>query len=165
MLNWEKRSREIAYLLNPAFCSAVLAIAVDEYYKKSMKDFPFVLSYITLPLLLHKPTRIKIPSSTHLTFSAWLENYPVVRIDYYKNILELKSYINEAILFGSKNGVLEIVNDGIKSHLKLNNKLRAFMNEESQEMKDFFTKSSILGKWFGNLDSPSLIYSLLEIIP
>lgn len=165
MLNWEKRSKEIAYLINPAFCSTLLAIAVDEYYKKSTKDFPFTLAYIVLPLLLHKPTRIKIPTTTHSTFSTWLENYPIVRIDYYKNILELKTYINEAILFGSNNGVLKIVDDSIKSNLRLNAKLRAFMNEESIEIKDFFTKSSILGKWFGNLDSPSLIYSLLEIIP
>ena len=62
MRNWNQRTREIAYLLNPAFCGRLLYAAIKEYEKKTSHEFPFPLTYLILPLVLHKQTRDAINS-------------------------------------------------------------------------------------------------------
>jgi hypothetical protein len=71
MDNWNTRIPEIAYLLNPAFCAAIIYIAIFEYQKKSTGAFPFTLSYLLLPIILHKNTRERVSSRTNM--ATWLQ--------------------------------------------------------------------------------------------
>ena len=66
MQEWKMRTREIAYLLNPAFCGRILYTTIRAYNEKSHRAFPFPLVYLVLPLVLHKETRAIISSRTHL---------------------------------------------------------------------------------------------------
>ena len=54
MQEWKMRTREIAYLLNPAFCGRILYTTIRAYNEKSHRAFPFPLVYLVLPLVLHK---------------------------------------------------------------------------------------------------------------
>ena len=66
MKSWNERTREVAYLLNPAFCGRLLYAAIKEYERKTQHAFPFPLVYLVLPLVLHKQTRTRISSRTQL---------------------------------------------------------------------------------------------------
>lgn len=50
MQEWKMRTREIAYLLNPAFCGRILYTTIRAYNEKSHRAFPFPLIYLVLPL-------------------------------------------------------------------------------------------------------------------
>ena len=54
MKSWNMRTHEVAFLLNPAFCGRVLYSTIKTYNDKTCRAFPFPLSYLILPLVLHK---------------------------------------------------------------------------------------------------------------
>lgn len=64
--SWNKRTREVAYLFNPAFCGRMLYSAIKVYGIKTKRAFPFPLVYLVLLLVLHKETRANINSRTQL---------------------------------------------------------------------------------------------------
>lgn len=51
MNSWNKRTREVAHLLNPAFCGRMLYSAINAYSIKTKRAFPFPLVYLVLPLV------------------------------------------------------------------------------------------------------------------
>ena len=53
MQPWSKRVVEEANLFNPAFGAVLLAKAADEFTKKSHQPFPFALTFLVLPIVLH----------------------------------------------------------------------------------------------------------------
>lgn len=77
MNSWNKRTREVAYLLNPAFCGRMLYSAINAYSIKTKRAFPFPLVYLVLPLVLHKETRANINSRTQLHL--WVQQHPTER--------------------------------------------------------------------------------------
>lgn len=78
MDSWEKRSPEVANLLNPAFCAVILYATVAEYQKKAKSGVPFPLLYLLLPIVLHQGTRSRINSKTNMV--VWLQRNPDVLI-------------------------------------------------------------------------------------
>ena len=95
MQEWKMRTREIAYLLNPAFCGRILYTTIRAYNEKSHRAFPFPLVYLVLPLVLHKETRAIISSRTHLHI--WAQQNPQLLIDFPQRARELIPITNEAV--------------------------------------------------------------------
>ena len=95
MQEWKMRTREIAYLLNPAFCGRILYTTIRAYNEKSHRAFPFPLVYLVLPLVLHKETRAIISSRTHLHI--WVQQNPQLLIDFPRRASELIPITNEAV--------------------------------------------------------------------
>ena len=87
MNSWNKRTREVAYLLNPAFCGRMLYSAINAYSIKTKRAFPFPLVYLVLPLVLHKETRANINSRTQLHL--WVQQHPQLLIDFPQRTTEL----------------------------------------------------------------------------
>ena len=77
---WSRRTPEVAYLLNPAFCGIILYSSIKEYNKVLHKAFPFPLIYLVLPLVLHRQTRINISSRTQLI--VWIHKNAKLLIDF-----------------------------------------------------------------------------------
>jgi hypothetical protein len=56
-LSWSDRPTEEARNLNPAFCGELISRAVSEYFRIRRQPFALALSFVVLPLALHKPTK------------------------------------------------------------------------------------------------------------
>ena len=70
MRSWENRSKEIAYLLNPAYCGKILYSSIKKYNETSLKgDFPFALIYLVLPLMLYPQAPEKI-NANHVSLNS-----------------------------------------------------------------------------------------------
>lgn len=67
MNSWNKRTREVAYLLNPAFCGRMLYSAINAYSIKTKRAFPFPLVYLVLPLVLHKENKSEYKQPNAIT--------------------------------------------------------------------------------------------------
>lgn len=161
MKSWFERSPEISYLLNPAFCARVLYGAIESYQKECKRDFPFVLSYLVLPTVLHKNTRERIKLVTHM--EVWLQRNPEILITFAKRAKSLVSITNEAMEFLLSNNVVEIYNDCLMIVKPLKpSKLRTITDDE---MLDCFKKADVIGKWFARNGTVENIYQSWGVRP
>lgn len=153
---------EIKNLFNPAFLSTVLSISVSSYEEKSKKPFPYVLAYITLPLVLHKKTREIIPNSARSKLHKWINMNQQIKVDIENKIIGLKDRIKSAILFGCNQGLFEFQQNG-RLHCIKKIKPNDIWNNKS-EIIEITKKAAVLGKLFASIDALE-IYVLLGVRP
>jgi hypothetical protein len=68
MRTWTERSNEVAYLLNPAFCCAMLTSSVLDYTSIKSEGMDYPLVFMVLPIILHAPTRKALPPNISTTW-------------------------------------------------------------------------------------------------
>lgn len=162
MKSWNERSREIAYLLNPAFCGRLLYTAVKEYERKAKHPFPFPLIYLILPLVLHKQTRTRINSRTQ--FLRWIQANPHLLIGFARRTKELVVITNEALEFLLQTNMIHLTNDG---ELSITTGKKAFNKTHfvDSEISDCITKTEHVARWFANTGKIETIYISLGVRP
>jgi len=160
--NWSHRSKEIAYLLNPAFCGRLIYATIKQYNITSNKAMPFPLVYLILPLVLHKNTREHISSRTKLLI--WVQQYPELLISFSQRTKELVEITNEAIEFLLQTNVL-LMNDQAELEVNSTSKTLSKYKFVDDEIKECLSKSEHIGKWFANTGKVENIYIGLGVRP
>lgn len=100
MTSWSARPAEIARLLNPAFCALVLRAAVRGYTSEDKAGMPFVLSFVVLPLALHRPSRMALPKTVARRLAFWISDEQQLRIGLSDRARALVPFTKEALIFG-----------------------------------------------------------------
>lgn len=162
MKQWNKRAKEVAYLLNPAFCGRIIYNTIREYEVVSKRSFPFPLVYLILPLILHKNTRELISSRTQML--VWIQRYPHLLINFPKRAKEMVVITNEAIEFLFQTNFLVINANGELETVKTNKALSKTKFSDD-EMKECLLKSSHIAKWFAGAGKTETIYISLGVTP
>lgn len=162
MREWKTRTKEVAYLLNPAFCGRILYGAVKKYNEISNRAFPFPLIYLVLPLVLHKNTRRLINSKTAML--VWVQKYPELFIGFAQRASDLVEITNEAVELLLQSGLLQLTNE---AGLQVNKTIRAMSKTRftDDEIKECVDKSEHVGKWFAVAGSTETIYISLGVRP
>jgi Family of unknown function (DUF6521) len=166
MIKWENRPIEIANLINPSFCAFLIHEMIKGYEEKAENDYglSYELLFLALPILLHKPTKEKLPRSISTYMHTWLQSNPEVRIGYAKRAKDLVPYTKEAIQFLTARDLLRINEDGSLStsskKLRLN-----LVREVNEYLTDYQKKAKLLGKWFAITGTNSTIYTMWGISP
>lgn len=163
MVQWGKRTPEIAYLLNPSFCAAILYATLGGYQKKSGLGMDFTLTYLILPIILYKRTRDRIDSRTNMV--VWLQRNPDALIGFPERARSLVVFTNEAIEFLLHQQSISI--DGRKVTIKKsisNQKKNRFCGIDP-EIADCIQKAAHLGRWFFNIRSDESIYAAWGVRP
>jgi len=160
---WNRRAPEIAYFLNPAFCSTVLYSTIYEYQKKAKDGYPFTLTYLVLPIVLHKSTRERVSSRSNMV--VWLQKNPDVLIGFPDRVRSLVSFTNEAIEFLLHQGIITIEH-GRLSIIKTisKTKLKEYAETDS-EIADCLQKSEHVGRWFEKMGAEENIYAVWGVKP
>jgi hypothetical protein len=161
---WKSRSREVVTLFNPAFCCIVLSSAVVGYSLKETRGMFLPLSYLLLPLVLHKPTRDVLPNSTSTSLAAWLEENPSVRIQFQERVKSLKPFVGEAIIFGARHNYLSFQHGYIISSLTYNN-INSILSKTHGEVRECIMRARLVGKWMAAAGSVETVFGLWEIRP
>ena len=162
MKNWNLRTHEVAFLLNPAFCGRVLYSTIKTYNKKANRALPFPLIYLVLPLVLHKETRANINSRTQLQL--WVQRYPQLLIDFPTRVRELVPITNESVEFLLQTGNIILTPNGeleISPTLKSLSKTKFVDDEISECLK----KGEHIAKWFVAAGKAETIYIELGVRP
>lgn len=162
MKNWNLRTHEVAFLLNPAFCGRVLYSTIKTYNEKANRALPFPLIYLVLPLVLHKETRANINSRTQLQL--WVQRYPQLLIDFPKRARELVPITNESVEFLLQTGNIILTPSGeleISPTLKSLSKTKFVDDEISECLK----KGEHIAKWFVAAGKAETIYIELGVRP
>jgi hypothetical protein len=162
MDSWENRPVEVANLLNPAFCGELLHFTITSYYAQSQRNFPFSLSYLVLPIILHSNTRKRIPLKKDM-FS-WIEENPDMKIGFSDRVKSLIPFSQEALLFLIQTNFANIDNLG---NLYVVNPLneKKYKSIGSDEITDCIKKSVIIGRKLASAGSVPVIYAMWGIKP
>lgn len=158
---WNKRVPEIAYLLNPPFCSAIIYHVIFEYQKKAKRALPFTLVYLILPIVLHKSTRERITSRTNMV--VWVQKNPDVLVGFPSRAKSLVSFSNEAVEFLLQQSVLEVANGELSVVKTLSKSKIAAIAD--QEILECYTKAEHVGRWFALMGAEENIYAAWGVKP
>ncbi|SET61778.1 hypothetical protein SAMN05660297_02945 [Natronincola peptidivorans] len=162
MREWNNRSKEVAYLLNPAFCGRIIYSTIKTYGDITHRAFSFPLIYLILPLVLHKSTRELINSRTQML--VWLQRYPEALIDFPKRAKELVLITNEAVELLLQSGLVQLTNNG---ELEIVHTIKALSKTKytNDEVKDCINKSEHIAKWFAATGKAETIFISMGVKP
>ena len=163
---WSTRVVEEANLFNPAFCATLLAKTADEYHKKTQRPLPFALTFLVLPIVLHRATRIALPGSTVTSLLPWIQDNREHLVDFALRVRRLRDITREALLFGTQHETLELTADG---DLAVGGKRQSVTERRTglftDEARDCVERSGFIGRWFAAAGTTSNIYAAWGIAP
>jgi len=162
--NWENRSVITSNLLNPAFCGEIIRRTIVSFNdnEKGVK-FPFVLSFLILPIVLHKRTRKKMPMSSRTYFHSWVEENEHLFIGFAQRTRQMIPFTRESMSFLMLQKTMTIEDDGVISVPKYRKVVPT--GEFTEEINEIYKKAELLGKWLRLTGNPQTIFMFLKIRP
>jgi hypothetical protein len=160
--NWNDRSIFSAHLFNPAFCGLILYECIKAYNNNNEnRKFPFVLSFLVLPLILNKEMRDKIIINKTIILEKWIEKQSINKEVMFKTTTAFVPYTREAIQFLLLQYCISINDDGTIETSE------QYFTEQKQDYKpqDFLEKSKRLGNLFQQSGNYENIYANFNIKP
>lgn len=125
------------------------------------KGMPFGLSFLVLPLVLHKPSRDFLPKSIATKFHTWVHNNQSLRVGFSARAQKMTDYTKESLLFGVHRQILIISDDGLINAPKVRlPKLDWPLDSESSKCKN---KAHFLGRWLTRAGDLATIYAILGV--
>jgi hypothetical protein len=166
MLTWSERAVEEANLFNPAFCATLLAEATDNFTKKANRQFPFALSFLVLPIVLHQGTREELPLSTITSLLPWIQNNRAQLVEFPVRVMRLREITRESILFAVQHGTLTLTEQG---DLAIGPKRLSATEKRTtlftNEVRDCVARAGFIGRWFAAAGTTSTIFAAWGITP
>jgi hypothetical protein len=162
MIRWENRPIEVANLLNPAFCGEVLFRAISECQATSRQPFPYALTFLVLPIVLHKRTREQIPIPARVQLHAWLQQHQDVRVGFAGRTKQMVPITYESMLFLLQLNQLSIDEQG---HLIARIRRRPPQLQTSLEIEDCYRKARIVGRWFARAGASENVFTMWGVKP
>jgi hypothetical protein len=162
MIEWAKRPVEEANLINPAYCSLLIA-TVAQGYESEEKELPFSVSFLILPMVLHPFTRNRLPRTTKTSIPVWLKNNPDILLGFSKRVKAMVPYTKEALLFGLKHN---LIIHGRGHQILSNGEISlSYDSPRSEDVKECLKIAGFIGRWFAKGGSENLLYALFGIKP
>lgn len=159
---WKERPQIVAALANPAFCGKVLHNCFKAYSGQTKSAFPYALCFFILPIILHKRTRVVIPSSRK-TLHAWFNENNELKINLPSRIRGYIPYTKESLMFLIANNAISISDSGEIDVKRIRNSFNT--EEDENELLECFKKSETLGKILAKSGNVSTIYSIIGVRP
>ena len=165
MKTWATRPTELAYLFNPAYCGWVLREAIEGYASVKPDGMPLPMTYLVLPVVLHRATRDLLPRGVATTLHGWLQERPELRINFADRTKELAPFTREAVLFLGVRGQLHVGDGGAVTVAGKLGRGKAALLDNSEEMKESLTKAKFVGRWFASAGEPATVFQMWGVCP
>ncbi len=163
MIRWEERPLEIAHLFNPAFCGEVLRRSISSYQQTNSSPFPYSLTFLVLPIVLHRETRERISPRQRLTLHAWLEKYPDLKIGFAERASEMIPLTKEAIIF-----LLQVAAVRLDEQAGLTSQFYkpvSLIGQDESEIAECYRKAEIVGRLFARVGTVTTVYAMWGVRP
>jgi hypothetical protein len=151
-------------LLNPAFTGIVLLRAAQGYSKESEADFPFIYSYLVLPLVLHPETRERLPQSIVTKLLAWTERNGDLVAQLPRRVTELANATRQGLFAVSTTGLATL---GASGQIKpvLSQKTQSAFERllGSAEVIDCLKKANFVGRWLATAGTAPTVLTALGV--
>jgi hypothetical protein len=131
-----------------------------------LRDLPFslALTFLVLPIILHKPTRDQLPKKANATFVGWAAEHGRLLAGLPDRATRLLPVSREALLFLLQNGVMRIQQGGIvvgENPIRLSARPSAVTGETDEARRS----AGLLGRWFANQGQATSIMGILGVAP
>ena len=156
MTAWVDRSPLRGAYLNPALIAAIEAAAASEY-GDSRGPMPWMLAFVVVPLVLHRPSREALPRDTRTHLSTWINRNPLLRSGFAARAQSLVPIVREGIRFGTRNEVLTFEKGGLVG--------AKLVDSHEEPVQSMLRASRLLGRWLAKTDQPSTVFALMGIQP
>jgi hypothetical protein len=163
-VKWADRPREEAANLNPAFCGELIFRSASEFQRLREVPFPFVLSFVVLPLVLHKRTRDHLPGTANTAFVGWVAEHGPLLAELPQRALHLTPITREAIMFSLQHELLAIEQGGLIPGAKPI-AARRKPDRTTDDADDARRSASLVGRWFANQGLSSSIMQGFGVAP
>lgn len=161
---WSDRPVEQARLLNPAFLAALIWSCAEGYCSINQQGMPYPLSFVAMPVILHKSTREGLPRSVRTSLAAWLGENPQVHVRFTERASTLVPLVKEGMLFGTNGQLLGISSSRIIAAARPR-LTSGFLREATNEVNDCMAKAKFVGKWFASSGDYTTVMALLGVTP
>ena len=165
MRTWTARPKEEAYLLNPAFCCTTLAASICGYASVREEGVPFPIAFMFLPIVLHKPTRDRLPPNTRTSMAAWLQENPDARVLFYERLVSLKPHTKEALQFGMLEDWIVPRNGGLLETTLSDSDVNRTIRRLTAEARECVLRARFLGKWFASAGATHTVMAFWGVRP
>jgi hypothetical protein len=154
-------SIEIKSLLNPAFCAYVLYEFIKGYQTIDSRGAQYPLIFFVLPIVLQKVIRQKMNGTNASTgLNKWLVDNSEVRIELVQIISGMNYFTKKSLLFGLQSQIISMQNNKI---VVGNNKKIKQPQGWIDERGDIIKKSTLLGKWFAQMEDSATIFTMFGV--
>ena len=149
-----------AAMLNPAFIAAVVARSAAGFETESgHRLMPWPLSFVVAPLVLHRSTRLELPSRISTHMATWVTRHPLMRAGFPYRAAALTEPVRAGLRFGlSHDGLL--IDEG-----RIRSTLPDVIDRSEDDVSSVLAKARFVGRWLNKLDQPSTAFALLGITP
>ncbi|MEA5463789.1 three component ABC system middle component [Leptothoe sp. PORK10 BA2] len=162
--SWSDRPIEQARLLNPAFLAALIWSCAEGYGSIDEQGIPYPLTFVAMPIVLHKSTRESLPRAIRTSLAAWLGENPQVHVRFAERATALVPLIKEGVLFGANGQMLNISSSQIVAEPRPRSMSR-FLRESSDEVQHCMKKAKFVGKWFASSGDYTTVMTLFGVMP
>lgn len=159
MADWQERPQAGAAYLNPALLAAIQASAARAYEAEhGGRAMVWPLGFVVAPLVLHRPTRSALPSSTRTHLPKWVSDHPALVAGLPSRSKSLIPAVREGLRFGLRFDLLALENG----------RVRAVQPREPRtkgELKELLRSAALVGRWIAKSENPSTVFALLGMRP
>ena len=126
---------------------------------------PLALGFVIVPVVLHKPTRLSLPTTIRTSLPAWLGQNPTARAVLADRGGALSPFVRDAVLFGLIRGAFTLASDGVLSASGNERSFRRGLRAMSEESSGCIDDARFVGRWFANAGSAHTVLTLWGIAP
>lgn len=162
---WRERSFEEAHLFNPAFCGALAFELVKSFSAASGSegiDTPLV--FIALPVVLHKSTRRRLPSTVRTSVYTWLQRHPEVLVGFANRARDFAPSAREAVMFCAARETISITENG---KLALGPERASFtpkfLESSTPEIREIVAAVRLVGRLFASAGTTSTLMAAWRV--
>jgi hypothetical protein len=156
-------SEELA-LFNPAFLGRLLHAAVTDYEKDSQQPLPVAITFLIVPLVLHKPTRDDLPAVASSQMQKWIREHPRHLVQLDTRVIGMLPFIGIAVRFGLHHGLLTSTSGRIGAGL-LQRRPPGYSALETPEVEACLRAARFLGRWFARQPDAGTLLALWGLRP
>lgn len=160
-LSWTARPLEERASLNPAFLALLIRESVRGFYAEGGKSMPIPLTFIGLPLVLHRRSRDELPRQVRTSLPIWIQEHPLLREGFPRRARAVATAGREALAFALRSGIVVIEND---AGLVVGAEPRPAQRATS-ESREILGRAYFVGRWLAHAGDTSTIFYLWGIRP
>ena len=169
MITWHDRTIEERNLLNPAFCAVVLWHLAKGYQAEGVgmsegeSGVPIELAFVGASFILRGQTRNQLPRDTRTSLPAWIHDHPLERSAVAKGVVVLRSYVRDAVIFGSQYGALTVAGVVLTANEPVSRRITSYLRQSSAEVRDCAQRAVFVGRWLRKGGTPPTVMALLGV--
>ena len=160
---WQERPIEIAHLFNPAFCGLLMAAGVSGFTERDENGMPYPLSFVLLPIVLHRSTREALPNTLSTKMHPWIQQNQDARVGFAERCHAISGHIREAVLFAGLSGLISFSADARMKPTKASLKTPAWPTESESAV--CLRRARFVGRWLANAGEVGTVFAMWGIRP